>query len=93
MRDVGRRSLREGPGEEALGVVGGVSEEEDVAGRGLGPVVVGEGEEVLDGLGGDLAEAEGVVDVLEGDGHGGEALGLAEVDEGLGGGEEVPWGR
>ena len=36
---------------EALGVGGGLTEEEDVTGSGLCPVVVGEGEEVVDGLG------------------------------------------
>ena len=84
----GEEVLPGGPGEEALGVVGGVAEEEDVAGSGSGPVVVGEGEEVADGVGGGFSEAEVVVDLLEGDGHGGEALGLSVEDEGLGGGEK-----
>ena len=52
-------------------------------------MVVGEGEEVLDGLGGGFTEAEGVVDLLEGDGHCGEALVLSVEEEGLGGGEEL----
>ena len=37
--------------EEVLGVVGGVAEEEDVARGGGRPLVIGEGEEVTDGLG------------------------------------------
>ena len=41
---------RLGGGVEAPGVVVGVTEEEDVAGRGTSPLVVGEGEEVADGL-------------------------------------------
>ena len=79
---------RLGGGVEAPGVVVGVAEEEDVAGRGPSPLVVGEGEEVADGLSGDLPAAEGGGDLLEGGGEGGEALGLPAVEEGLGGVEE-----
>ncbi len=61
----------------SLGVVGGVSEEEDVAGRGGLPGVEGEGEEALEGVGPGFPVAELVDDGLEGDGPGGEALALA----------------
>ena len=78
------------PGLEiVLGVVGGVAEEEDVTGRGFLPVVVSVGEEGLEGVGGGFAETELVVDVLDGHGPGPESLALSEVQERLGGGEEV----
>ena len=52
--------------------------------------MIGEGEEIAHSVGRGFAEAEGVVDVLDGDGEGGESLGLPVEEEGLGGGEELP---
>ena len=69
-----RRGLRGGV--EVPRVVVGVSEEEDVAGGGTPPMVVGEGEEVADGLGRGLPAAERGGDLLERGGERGEALGL-----------------
>ena len=85
-----RHGGRLGGGVEAPGVVVGVTEEEDVAGRGPSPLVVGEGEEVADGPGGDLPASEGGGDLLEGGGECGESMGLAALEEGLGGVEEGP---
>ena len=96
--DVGRSLEEEGhrgglrDGVEVPRVVVGVSEEEDVTGRRASPLVVGEGEEVADGLGRGLAAAEGGGDLLEGGGERGEALRLAAQEEGLGRVEEGPWG-
>src|SRR5262249_17509491 len=66
-----------------------VAEEEDVSGRGTLPGVEGEGEEVLEGLGGGFAEAEEVVDVLDGHGSREESLALPQVEQGPGRREEV----
>ena len=79
-------------GVEVPRVVVGVSEEEDVAGRRASPLVVGEGEEVADGLGGGLTASEGGGDLLEGGGERGEALGLAAQEKGLCRVEEGPRG-
>jgi hypothetical protein len=68
--EVGARGARKA----SLGVVGGLAEEEDVAGRGGSPVVEGEGEEALDGVGPGFPVAELVDDGLVGDGPGRETL-------------------
>ncbi len=72
----------------AFGIVGGVAQEQDIAGGG-GPVLGRMGQEGAQGFRLGQAVVEVVVDALEGHGQGGEALLAAQIQQGGGGGQQI----
>jgi hypothetical protein len=86
-----RRDVVADPGLEMVSkIVGCVPEEDDVAELRPAPVMVGIGEKLVNRFGARLTESEGGVDLFDGDGFAEETLSAAQLDERLGGREELP---